>query len=213
MKVEAIRKPGTFVVTRTELRPLGRFKWKYSPGEIKVYQRWMDVHGSSRIVCLRIWGFATGSCEGKRVYRQQLHQLRRILNVDDSREVSVAESWFDMGSYCQSGKNEMTAFMAIKPGDGIAFCCTMTRIDRTVARSKIANPGIWRRPDSILNAITQTRDPVILVIPRLCATSVVLRNTSNYLTELLKSRYANTSPGDLGDPPPLRNFSHVAQHF
>ncbi|KAJ7026526.1 hypothetical protein C8F04DRAFT_1190469 [Mycena alexandri] len=151
MKVEAIRKPGTFVVTRTELRPLGRFKWKYSPGEIKVYQRWMDVHGSSRIVCLRIWGFATGSCEGKRVYRQQLHQLRRILNVDDSREVSVAESWFDMGSYCHEWEKRddcfyvmlkdprperITRFRAIKPGDGIVFCCTMTRIDRTVARSK-----------------------------------------------------------------------------
>ncbi|KAJ7026515.1 hypothetical protein C8F04DRAFT_1238614 [Mycena alexandri] len=119
-----------------------------------VYQRWIDVHDSSRIVCLRIWGFATGSCEGKRVYRQQLHQLRK--------EVSVAESWFDMSSYCRAWEKRddcfyvmpkdprperITRFEAIKPGDGIAFCCTMTRIDRTVARSKIANPGIWRRPD------------------------------------------------------------------
>ncbi|KAJ7017930.1 hypothetical protein C8F04DRAFT_1199710 [Mycena alexandri] len=118
----------------------------------------------------RIRGFKNGSCEGKRIYRRQLQQLRQILDVDGGTEDNVAESWLDMSSCCREwsrrddcfyvmlknpGPGRTARFKAIGPGNGLAFCCAMTRIDTTVSRSKyrtttcghwIANLARWRGP-------------------------------------------------------------------
>ncbi|KAJ7020670.1 hypothetical protein C8F04DRAFT_1196419 [Mycena alexandri] len=121
---------------------------------------WIEGHGCS-IICLRIRGFANGSCEEKRIYRKQLRQLRQILDADGGTENNDAESWFDMSSCCgewsrrddcfyvmlkNPAPGRIARFKAIRPGDGLAFCCTMTRIDTTMSRSKIANLEKWRGP-------------------------------------------------------------------
>ncbi|KAJ7028041.1 hypothetical protein C8F04DRAFT_1292078 [Mycena alexandri] len=128
---------------------VGEVDWVSEP-------RWCYFEVSCQVICLRVRAPSNSACEGKRVYGEQLRGLRGILDADSDLDGNVGDSWLDLSAcfdgcgpkddcfyvlfrHCRAERSDRVR--SLIAGEGIAFCCTMKRLDKNVGKTR--NYCMW----------------------------------------------------------------------